>query len=257
MQNYYYKTIKNVNVINLKATEIITPKSVLEVGEKIKLDVKITSSNQLIKYKWLAAKRTFTNDTKTLTYYIAPDEPGMYSISVIVYDNYENSSTAMKALELVNNNIIKGKFFDENTNETIKNEDEIIQYIGESYFLNNMKSLLDEYKILVDKIVIYYNENYVFGQIQTIRFEEEILLNYKELANKLRSFNCPSSYINDKNNLVEITESICFYQGQIIKSHMVNDFDLYEYNLNKIINKIDELLNYYFNMVDKYNKKYH
>jgi len=154
-----------------------------------------------------------------------------------------------------------------NTQETYKNDttsDIAADYekirkqdLAEEKFLDNMYSLLDEYNSVTNHINTYGGENLTFGQSNTIEFESSILARYHELANKLRNFKCPSSYINDKNNLILIAELICFYQDGILNSNKSYNYNAYINNFNACYKKISELFDYTNKMVDIHNKKYH
>ena len=131
------------------------------------------------------------------------------------------------------------------------------QDLFEEKFLDNKCSLLNEYNSVANHIKAYGGENLIWAQSNSIEFEWSVLARYQELVKKLRNFSCPSSYENDKNDLIGIAESVCFYQNEIVNNEKSDDYNAYINNFNACYQKISDLFDYYNSMVANHNKKYH
>ncbi|MHB8276977.1 MAG: serine/threonine-protein kinase [Candidatus Humimicrobiaceae bacterium] len=129
--------------------------------------------------------------------------------------------------------------------------------LAEAKFLDKMDSLLGGYNSVTNHINTYGGGNLTFGESNTIEFEGSVSARCQELSNKLKSFNCPSSYENDKNNLIGIADAICFYQNEVVENNKNGSYEAYINSFNACNQKISDLFNYNKSMVSIYNNKYH
>ena len=129
--------------------------------------------------------------------------------------------------------------------------------LAEEKFLNKMSTLLDEYNSVVNHINTYGGKKLNFGEPNSIEFEGSVLARYQELSNKLRNFSCPSSYKNDKNNLIGVADAICFYQNEVVEINKNGSYEAYVNSFNVEYQKISDLFNYNKSMINAHNKKYH
>jgi len=143
------------------------------------------------------------------------------------------------------------------TTSTVDYEKIRKQDLAEEGFLDKMYSLLDEYSSVSNHINTYGGKNLTFGEPNTIEFEGSVFVKYQELASKLRNFSCPSSYEDDKSNLIGIAETICVHQNEVVNNNKNNNYDGYITSFYACNQKISDLFNYYNRMVDIHNKKYH
>ena len=104
--------------------------------------------------------------------------------------------------------------------------------------------ILIEYNSVSNHIKTFGGNNLTFGQSNTIEFEGSVLARYQELSNKFKSFIYPSSYENDKNNLIVIAEAICFYQNEVVEINKNGSYEAYLNSSDAVNKKIIELFNY-------------
>ena len=133
---------------------------------------------------------------------------------------------------------------------------EDINVISEDEFLKKVEYILSEYNAAINHINLAHTESWIFNDPQEIAIEETFLTKLMEISQELENISYSERYAVDRNNLVEISQKINLHKEEQIKCLKSSDYDCSMNQYNMFINSVNELFDYYNNMVLRFNQKY-
>lgn len=148
------------------------------------------------------------------------------------YNNLKNQYEILQNNEDTNNTSQSTGYVSKNTN-------------SENAFLSNVEKILDEYNLAINHMNTYHKENWIYNDPSEIALEETFLVKLQELLNQLKNFNYPSSFTNERNNIVNLFEQMCSYKQQQIECCKNNDYSNNIVNFNAFVDTVNKLFNYY------------
>jgi len=126
-----------------------------------------------------------------------------------------------------------------NNNQNINNT------TSENIFLNSVSNTLNEYNLAINHMNTYHKNPWIFNDPEEVALEETFLTKLYELLNQLKNINYPSSFSNERNNLVNIFEQMCNYKEQQIDYCKKDDFNNNKIMETKFEEAVNNLFNYY------------
>ena len=183
-------------------------------------------------------------------------------------ETYKGSGVFYESLSIDGKNFYPNGFYyswEGNTEPDVKREAiysvsgldlKEINIISENEFLEEVNYILSEYSAAINHVNLAHSKNWIFDDPQEIAVEETLLTRLIELSQELESISYPESYTADRNNLVEISRRINLYKEEQIKCMKNNNYDGFKYQYKMFIDSINELVDYYNNMVLRFNQKY-
>lgn len=143
----------------------------------------------------------------------------------------------------------------QNSNKDTNNTSQSTDYISkntnsENNFLNNVsKKILDEYNLAINHMNTYHKINWIYNDPSEIALEETFLVKLQELLSQLKSFDYPNSFVNERNNMVNLFEQMCNYKQQQIECMRNNDFNNNTANYNAFEATANSLFDYYNSLI--------
>jgi hypothetical protein len=128
--------------------------------------------------------------------------------------------------------------------------------VSESEFLDNAGNILLEYNLSLNHINTLHTEGWIYNDPYEISIEEALLSRLIELSAQLEKISYPESYAADRDSLVEISKSVNLHKEAQIKCMKENNYDCTINESNLFISSLNELFEYYNNMINKFNWKY-
>jgi hypothetical protein len=128
--------------------------------------------------------------------------------------------------------------------------------VSESEFLDNVGSILSEYNLSLNHINTMHSENWIYNDPAEISIEESFLTRLIELSGELEKISYPESYAAGRGSLVEISKSVNSHKEAQIKCMKENNYDCTINESTLFISSLNELFEYYNNMVNRFNWKY-
>ncbi|MBA7652786.1 hypothetical protein ES703_60625 [subsurface metagenome] len=133
---------------------------------------------------------------------------------------------------------------------------EEISVISEKEFLEKVNYILSEYEAAKNHVNMVHPESWIFNDPQEIAVEETFLTRLIEISQELESISYPGSYAADRNNLVAISREINLHKEEQIKCMKNGNYDCYKDQYDMFIDSVNELFDYYNNMVLRFKQKY-
>ena len=133
---------------------------------------------------------------------------------------------------------------------------ESLSVVSESEFLDNVGSILSEYNLSLNHINTIHSENWIYNDPAEISIEEALLSRLIELSGELEKISYPESYAADRDKLVEISKSVNLRKEAQIKCMKENNYDCTINESTLFISSLNELFEYYNDMVNRFNWKY-
>jgi transglutaminase-like putative cysteine protease len=131
-----------------------------------------------------------------------------------------------------------------------------ISMVSESEFLDGVGEILYEYSAVINHINSMHAEELIFNDPQEISIEETFLSRLIELSGELERIDHPESYTEDRNNLLEISYRINLHKEEQIKCMKDNNYECTMNENTLFIDSLNELFDYYNNMIGRFNLRY-
>ena len=154
----------------------------------------------------------------------------------------------------------KGNIEPDITRETIYSvsglNKESLTVVSESEFLDTVGDMLSEYSASINHFNSLHIENWTYNDPYEISIEEAFLLRLLELSGELERISYPESYAADRNSLVEILNKINLHKETMIECMKNNNYDCSKNENTLFISSLNELFDYYNNMIQRFNWRY-
>ena len=128
--------------------------------------------------------------------------------------------------------------------------------VSESEFLDNVGNILLEYNLSLNHINTLHAESWIYNDPNEISIEEALLSRLIELSGELEKISYPESYAADRDNLIEISRRVNSHKEAQIKCMKENNYECSMNESTLFISSLNELFEYYNNMVNRFNWKY-
>jgi len=183
-------------------------------------------------------------------------------------ENYKGSGVFYESLSIDGENFYPNGFYyswEGNTEPDVKREAiysvsgldlKEISIISEKEFLEKVNYILSEYEAAINHVNSVHPENWIFNDPQEIAVEETLLTRLIELSQELESISYSESNSADSDNLVAISRRINLHKEEQIRCMKNSNHDCYKNQYNMFNDSINELVEYYNNMVLRFNQKY-
>lgn len=183
-------------------------------------------------------------------------------------ETYKGSGVFYESLSIDGENFYPNGFYyswEGNTEPDVKREAiysvsgldlKEISIISEKEFLEKVNYILSEYEAAINHVNSVHLENWIFDDPQEIAVEETLLTRLIELSQELESISYSESNSADRDNLVAISSRINLHKEEQLKCMKNGDYDCNVNQCNMFIDSINELIEYYNNMINKFNQKY-
>ncbi len=154
----------------------------------------------------------------------------------------------------------KGNIEPDVTRETINSVSGLNQgslaVVSESEFLDKVGDMLSEYSTSINHFNSLHVESWIYNDPNEISIEEAFLLRLVELSGELERISYPESYTADRNSLVEISNKINLHKETQIECMKDNNYDCSINENTLFISFLNELFDYYNNMIQRFNWRY-
>ena len=183
-------------------------------------------------------------------------------------ETYKGSGVFYKSLSIDGENFYPNMFYyswEGNTEPDVKREAiysvsgldlKEIGIISEKEFLEKVNYILSEYEAAINHVNSVHPEGWKFNDPGEIAVEETLLTRLIELSNELENFSYPVSYSADRNNIVTMSYNINLHKEEQLKCMKNSNYNCYENQYKMFSDSINELVECYNNMVNKFNQKY-
>ncbi len=181
---------------------------------------------------------------------------------------YKGSGVFHKSLKIDGENYYPAGFYYTWTGES---EPNIVQRISyrvkgldtselkvsrESSFLDNISAVLSEYNAAINHINNAHKQGWTFNDPEDIAIEETFLQRLIELSTGLKNISGSGSFSQGHNGLIEISNDIIYHKDNQISCMKSGDYDCSILKYNDFNDSVNELFEYFNEMVDSYNEKY-
>ena len=126
----------------------------------------------------------------------------------------------------------------------------------ESGFLDNISAVLSEYNAAINHINNAHKQGWTFNDPEDIAIEETFLQKLIELSADLNNITGAGSFSSEHTDLVQISKQIIFQKESQINCMKSGDYDCSIVKYNDFNDSVNELFEYFNEMVDSYNEKY-
>jgi len=183
-------------------------------------------------------------------------------------ETYKGSGVFYESLSIDGENFYPNGFYyswEGNTEPDVKREAiysvsgldlKEISIVSEKEFLEKVNYILSEYEAAINHVNSVHPENWIFDDPQEIAVEETLLTRLMELSQELESISYSESNSADSDNLVAISRRINLHKEEQIRCMKNSNHDCYKNQYNMFNDSINELVEYYNNMVLRFNQKY-
>jgi len=128
--------------------------------------------------------------------------------------------------------------------------------MSQSEFLDELEVILYEYNAAINHISQIRSESWAFNYPQAIAVEETFLEKLIEISQSLKSLSYSDSYSEDRDNMVIISDNINAYKEEQINCMKSGNHECYRSQYEMFASSMNDLFDYYNNMVNEFNKKY-
>ncbi|MFC2145196.1 transglutaminase domain-containing protein [Actinomycetota bacterium] len=210
---------------------------------------------KLPRYGWIPVDVTSEEDFMGYNYFLN-------------LQTYKGSGIFHKSLKIDGQNYYPAGFYYTWTGES---EPNIVQKISyrvkglntselkvsrESGFLDNISAVLSEYNAAINHINNAHKQGWTFNDPEDIAIEETFLQKLIELSADLNNITGAGSFSSDHTGLVQISKNIIFQKENQINCMKSGDYDCSIVKYNAFNDSVNELFEYFNEMVDSYNEKY-
>jgi hypothetical protein len=127
---------------------------------------------------------------------------------------------------------------------------------GESGFLDNISAVLSEYNAAINHINNAHKQGWTFNDPEEIAIEETFLQKLIELSASLNNITGSGSFSSGHAGLVQISKEIILQKEGQINCMKSGDYDCSISKYKDFNDSVNELFEYFNEMVDSYNEKY-
>lgn len=123
-------------------------------------------------------------------------------------------------------------------------------------FLDNISAVLSGYNAAINHINNAHKQGWTFNDPEDIAIEETFLQKLIELSTDLNNITGAGSFSSEHTDLIQISKQIIFQKESQINCMKSGDYDCSIVKYNDFNDSVNELFEYFNEMVDSYNEKY-
>ena len=131
-----------------------------------------------------------------------------------------------------------------------------LNVIGESSFLSSISAVLSEYNAAINHISNAHNPGWIFNNPEDIAIEETFLQKLIELSAELENIAGAGSFGSAHADLIQISKDVISGKSGQIDCMKSGDYDCYIIKENEFNDSVNELFEYFNEMINSYNEKY-
>jgi len=126
----------------------------------------------------------------------------------------------------------------------------------ENNFLDNISAVLSEYNAAINHINNAHKQGWIFNDPGDIAIEETFLQKLIELSADLKNIMDAGSFSSAQADLIQISNDLVYHKENQISCMKSGDYDCSVLKHNEFSDSVNELFEYFNEMVDSYNEKY-